>query len=116
MKTSTSTAIVAIRKLATSVVLGGLALWLPAPAMATEIVSLGCFDWDAGTSVSGMSLPGTVMGSKASRGFVPPGSCAAGQPSCAQCVADLLNAGFTMVFVQVNTATSIGDLTYLFKK
>ena len=99
-----------MRKLATALVLGGLALGQPAQAMATEIVSLGCFDWDANPS-----LAGTVMGMKASRGSAPPISCAGGQP-CAQCVADLLTAGFTMVYGQVNPATSIGDLTYLFKK
>jgi hypothetical protein len=103
-----------MRKLATSLLLGGLALGLPAQAMATEIVIFGCYDWDANPS-----LAGTVIGSKASSGFTRPLSCVptpiSGPLSCAQCVADLLNAGFTMVSRQVNTANSIGDLTYLFK-
>jgi hypothetical protein len=104
-----------MRKLAALLVLGGLALGLPARAMATEIVSLACYDLNSNPSVAGQ-----VMGSKASSGFARPASCVVPvvgtPPPCAQCIADLLNAGFTMAFVQVNPTGSIGSLTYLFKK
>lgn len=82
-----------MKKLTTFLVCGAvLAVGLPGQAMAADIVTLQCsnyFKTEQGYEQS-------VLATQASAGVTLPVSCTLGQPSCPQCVADLLSNGFTL--------------------
>jgi hypothetical protein len=79
-----------MKKFATFLAVGGLAIGLPLSATAVEIVTVQCSIFDT-------IPPQAVRGSQASKGVTLPVSCAPSASSCSQCVADLLSNRFTLV-------------------